>query len=669
MPEKQSAESKAMKLKTPVLFVCIAALATIVYSNHFGNEFHFDDYHTIVQNPYIRDIHNLPRFFVDKESTSVLPANRAWRPLVFASLAIDYWFGNAMKPFYFHLSTFCWFLVLLALMFALFRKIFDQGRPNPLNTWMAAFATALLAVHPAVAETVNYIIQRADLYSTLGVVASLVVWIYSPRMRKYGFYLLPLAAAVLSKPPAMIFPAILFSYIWLFEEATPTAALRRTIPSILVVAALGWLTSAMTPATFTAGAFSAYGYRITQPIVIFRYFRTFFIPTGLTADTDRSAFNSIFDADALFGFVFLAVLIAVAVRTARRRETKPIAFGLCWFLLALLPTSLFPLAEVENDHRMFFPFVGLTLSASWAMSLWLHSRAARRRILTAACALVLLAFGAAAWQRNKVWRTEDSLWYDVTLKSPHNGRGLMNYGLTQLSKGDTVRALDYFRRALAYTPNYYILEVNLGIANGVLHNDAEAEGHFARAIQIQPAEAASHYYYAVWLRGNGRTDEAVRHLNLTIANNPSYIDASHLLMEIYARQMNADLLRRAARETLARFPTDTEALSWLSRAGSLKIPFKPAPESYLNASLALYQQGKFDESIQAAREALKLRPDYWEAWNNIAAAYNSESNWDEGILAGQQAVRLRPDSQLARNNLVWAIQQKQKSPAAKRGIL
>jgi tetratricopeptide (TPR) repeat protein len=663
---------EAMKVKAPVLFVCIAALVTIVYSNHFGNEFHFDDYHTIVQNPYIRSIHNLPRFFVDKESTSVLPANRAWRPLVFASLAIDYWFGNAMKPFYFHLSTFIWFLVLLALMFALFRKIFEQARPNPLNIpsplniWMAAFATALFAVHPAVAETVNYIIQRADLYSTLGVVASLVVWISSPRMRKYGLYLLPLAAAALSKPPAMIFPAILILYIWLFEEATPAAALRRSIPSILVVAALGWLTSVMTPATYT---FPAYGYRITQPIVILRYFRTFFIPTGLTADTDRNAFNSIFDADALFGFVFLAVLIAVAVRTARRRETKPIAFGLGWFLLALLPTSIFPLAEVENDHRMFFPFVGLTLSASWAMALWLHSRPARRRIPTAACGLVLLAFGAAAWQRNQVWRTEESLWYDVTLKSPHNGRGLMNYGLSQMSKGDIGRALDYFRRALVWTPNYYILEVNLGIANGVLHNDAEAERHFARAIQIQPVEAVPQYFYAIWLRGKGRTDEAVQRLNLTIANNPSYIDASHLLMEIYAQQMNADLLRRAAHETLMRFPTDPAALSWLSRAGSLTTPFKPAPESYLNASLALYQQGKFDDSIQAAREALKLRPDYWEAWNNIAAAYNSESNWDEGIRAGQQAVRLRPDSQLARNNLVWGIQQKQKSPAAKRGLL
>jgi hypothetical protein len=111
-----------------------------------------------------------------------------------------------------------------------------------------------------------------------------------------------------------------------------------------------------------------------------------------------------------------------------------------------------------------------------------------------------------------------------------------------------------------------------------------------------------------------------------------YIDASHLLMEIYAQRMEANLLRQTADETLARFPTDP---SWLARPNMLTTALRPSPDTYLNASLALYQQGKFDESIQSAREALKLRPDHWEAWNNIAAAYNSESNWDEGIRAGQ----------------------------------
>ena len=56
----------------------------------------------------------------------------------------------------------------------------------------------------------------------------------------------------------------------------------------------------------------------------------------------------------------------MAAAAWRRRETWPVAFGILWFFLALLPTSsIVPLAEVLNDHRMYFPFVGLTLAATY----------------------------------------------------------------------------------------------------------------------------------------------------------------------------------------------------------------------------------------------------------------------------------------------------------------
>ncbi|NNU33457.1 hypothetical protein HK413_03480 [Mucilaginibacter sp. S1162] len=39
-------------------------LCTITYSNHFQNDFHFDDSHTIQNNVYIRNIHNIPLFLL-----------------------------------------------------------------------------------------------------------------------------------------------------------------------------------------------------------------------------------------------------------------------------------------------------------------------------------------------------------------------------------------------------------------------------------------------------------------------------------------------------------------------------------------------------------------------------------------------------------------------------
>jgi tetratricopeptide (TPR) repeat protein len=82
------------------------------------------------------------------------------------------------------------------------------------------------------------------------------------------------------------------------------------------------------------------------------------------------------------------------------------------------------------------------------------------------------------------------------------------------------------------------------------------------------------------------------------------------------------------------------------------------PEYYLNRSLEYYQAGEFSECIAAAREALKLKPDMAEAFNNIAAGYASMRMWSEAIGAAAEAVRLRPDFQLARNNLAWAEEQR-----------
>ena len=49
------------------------------------------------------------------------------------------------------------------------------------------------------AETVNYVIQRAEVQSTLGVVAGIVVYACFPISRKYCLYLLPTAAIGISE--------------------------------------------------------------------------------------------------------------------------------------------------------------------------------------------------------------------------------------------------------------------------------------------------------------------------------------------------------------------------------------------------------------------------------------------------------------------------------------
>ncbi|MGH9627189.1 MAG: tetratricopeptide repeat protein, partial [Bryobacteraceae bacterium] len=474
-------------------FALLAATAA-VYSNHFQNGFHFDDWHTVTQNPYIRDLRNLPLFFTDARTMSVLPANQAYRPIVTASLAIDYWAGRGLNPIAFHASTFCWYIGLLGCMLVLYQRIIARAWVSSNCPAVPLFATAWFALHPVSAETVNYVVQRADLYVVLGMTAGLAVYASFPHLRKWGFYLVPVLIAGLSKPTALIFPAFLMLYAMLSERERAVAAFRRALPSVGVTGLLALLHYRMTPPTFTSTSSPWFEYVITQPWVTFHYFSSWFLPLGLTADTDRKAFESLWSVEAIAGFAFVGALLAAALWCVRRPRLKPVAFGLFWFLIGLAPAAAMPLAEVENDHRMFLPFIGLSLAVTSAVALLYerallrYPRAASMKPATVAVCLALLgAYGAGAHARNQVWLNAETLWYDVTQKSPANGRGLMNYGLTQMEKGRYARALEYFERALQYTPNYFYLHINLGIARGAVNEHALAEGHFLKAIALAEA--------------------------------------------------------------------------------------------------------------------------------------------------------------------------------------
>lgn len=679
---------EAPRLYSRLVCILLPLAALAAYANHFQNDFHFDDSHAVVNNPFIRDLHNLPRFWTDTRVSSTLPDHAMYRPVVTTSLALDYRLGRGLHPFFFHLSSFLWFSVELILLFYLFRRIMDRAAPAAANLWIAALAAACYGLHPAIAETVNYVIQRADLYATLGVVASLLWFAARPAQRRFGLYLIPFVLACLSKAPALIFPAILFAYLFLFEaegegRARWRAAFAAAVPSLVTAAGAALLLAHMTPAAFHTGALSADLYRISQPYIAVHYFKSFFLPTELSADTDWSYVAGALSTDAVIGYAFVAGLIGLAVWTARRPETRPIAFGLWWFLLALVPTAIVPLAEVLNDHRMFFPFVGLSLAAVWSLRLAFQRAgvASRRGWVPAAAAaalLLLIVEGIGAHARNAVWHSEESLWRDVTEKSPHNGRGLMNYGLIFLNRGDYNQALAYFDRALAFTPNYFSLEINLGIANGALRRDLVAESHFRRALELAPNSPEPYFFYGRWLAGVGRESDAAAQLEMAVRKNPLAVDARDLLMNVYAALGNWPAADRLARETVSLAPQDATARGFLANGAHPPIPVIPAiasaapapvaavatitpggADAMLNLSNAAFREGHYEESVIAAKRALALRPDFAEAYNNLSAAYNAMHQWDQGIQNALQAVRLRPDYQLAKNNLQWALARKQ----------
>jgi tetratricopeptide (TPR) repeat protein len=501
-------------------------LVLLAYANFFHNSFHFDDDHVIVENPAIRSLANLPRFFTDAHTFSSLPSNATYRPLVTLSFALDYAVRHSLDPVPFHATQLVLLLIVGALLVFVYRDVLGKE-----HVTLAIAAAALFSVHTANTETMNFLSSRSELLSAVGFLAAFLIYV---RHYKWPWYLIPLAIGALAKAPVVIFAGIVIAWVRLIERKPMLKAVQAAVPSFVTGIVLLIALNAMNAREWVAGGGSRLGYLMTQPYVWLHYARLAILPVGLTADTDLEILPHWYDTNAIAGYLFVAVLCIAIVRLGRTSRTAPVAFGLAWFAITLLPTSsFFPLAEVANEHRLFFSLMGFAIAFVATVDL-----IPRKQLAYAGLGVFILALAIGTHIRNRAWLSEETLWQDVTIKSPHNGRGWMNYGLTQMEAGRYAEAKRVFDRATQYSPNYSTLEINRGIVAAALGDNAEAERLFRRALELNPDRNA-HFYYARFLVRRGRVDEARVHLHAASTAAPNWPPPRELMASLELRKVTS----------------------------------------------------------------------------------------------------------------------------------
>lgn len=669
------------------LLACSIFLIFFTYSNHFNNDFHFDDSHVVQNNLYIRNLANIPHFFTDARLISSLPQNQQYRPLVATTLALDYAIDKDVhRPFWFHVSMFFWFIVQCLFLFFFLLKIANQSIKHPWNPLFALFGMTWYGIHTANAETINYISARSDSMSTCWLMITLVTFIQWPRLRKWGLYCIPWIIACLFKQTAVVLPAFLLLYVLFFEQKQGLDALFKpnvassTWRALLKSTAFSWFfgislvifLKAMDPTSYSPGGESTYHYLITQPFVMVHYFLTFFLPLQLSADTDWTTLTTVIDDRFFIGVLFILGAFYTAFVASKKEENRPIAYGLLWFFIALLPTSsVIPLAEVMNDHRLFFPLIGLTLTFAFAIyRFWLqkfdspktHRSTYIKTSLVFFCA-ILASFAYGTYQRNKVWSTEETLWKDVTIKSPQNGRGLMSYGLVLMAKGNYAGAKQYFLKAEKLTPYYPILMINLGVLHNALGLEKESDAYFEKAMQYGHNLPDTRLFYGKHYRTR-KPELAEQNLIQCLALSPGKIEAYHELMHLYWEQENWKKLTQSI-ETLKKMdPNDSKISEYERFAKTRHSPIDIATHQYgvpetaeglLSLSKSLFDGKVYTVAIKAAERALVLNPKSAEAYAQICATYKKMERHELAASACHKALELDPNSQLVKNHLEVSI--------------
>ena len=140
-----------------------------LYYSSVDNSFQYDDKHSIVENPHIRSLGNVPMFWLYPEFFSRDPENAMYRPVVLSTLAFNYAISDYQVESYHLLNI----LIHSICCYSVFLLLLLIGG----NRTISFICTLFLAIHPLCSQSVNYVSSRSELLAALGLVAALGAYV------------------------------------------------------------------------------------------------------------------------------------------------------------------------------------------------------------------------------------------------------------------------------------------------------------------------------------------------------------------------------------------------------------------------------------------------------------------------------------------------------------
>jgi tetratricopeptide (TPR) repeat protein len=515
--------------------VAVVLLGLAAYANSLHGAFVFDDLEQIVENPALRDLGS----FLGPAGYRFLPN----RFVAYVTFALNHAVGG-LDPVGWHVVNLAIHLANALLVWAFVRLAFRSPRLRgsalaPSAGAVAFVAAALFVSHPLATQAVSYVVQRLTSLAALFYLSAVVLylrWRLGAGRRIGGvLYAGVLVAALLAmrtKEIAFTLPVALALVEWALLEGgrrrwlaiLPVLLVSLLIPLTLVdlgkpASAVLASADASTRVLAPAGRMD---YLRTQAVVVASYLRLLALPVGQTVDHEVAIRRSWLAPDVLGATLLLAALVALAGwlawRSRPRNGRAPldpavrlVALGIAWFFAGLaVESSIIPIADVMNEHRVYLPAMGLLPAVATAAGLLLLRLDARHvaRDLVVAGGLLSLVLAVATWNRNRAWADEIALWSDAAAKAPGRYRPFFNWGAALTKEKRFGEAAVVLRRGVEIDPASVAARIQLGVVLYLAGDPRGAEVELRRAVALDPSDADALLNLAVFLSATERRPEA-----------------------------------------------------------------------------------------------------------------------------------------------------------------
>jgi len=491
--------------------VTCLVLAVVIYLPGLSGPYVFDDTPNLLINDYIKLNHLSPDSLY--QAGYSLKAGPLQRPISMISFALNYYFAGSFDdstPYKItnvavHAANgmlVYWFIYLILLRLALNRNGgWDRLRHSPRKLVALSAGIALLwTVHPIQLTSVLYVVQRMVSLSALFTLMGLICYLKGrQRMidgRSHGVSLILLGIlgcgtlGALSKENAvLIIPLALILEIALFRNAAPLSYWQRlsarqqhisiALLGLFSAAALAWFIHYTIPG-YSTRTFSMSERMLTETRVMWFYLSLILLPQldryGLNHDDIALSTSLLTPWTTLPAVLGIMALLAIGFLAWKRHPL--FGFGVLWFFIGHVLESSFIALELVHEHRNYLPSLGILL----AMADVLNALACKLKFsrLWALVPVLVLTFAAVTAIRSTQWSDMYTFARFEVLHHPESARAHGYMGWVMGQHREYAAALEQMRLAAQLNPDESVYLINMHIISAqsgiplTTHERAEA---------------------------------------------------------------------------------------------------------------------------------------------------------------------------------------------------
>uniref|UniRef100_A0A673L5H0 Protein O-mannosyl-transferase TMTC3 n=1 Tax=Sinocyclocheilus rhinocerous TaxID=307959 RepID=A0A673L5H0_9TELE len=626
--------------------ICLlTGLVVGCYWNSLFCGFVFDDVSAILDNKDLRLTTPLKNLFLNDfwgTPMSEERSHKSYRPLTVLTFRLNYLFSELSSSSY-HLLNVVLHAVVCVLFLHFCRLLLDRST--------SLIAALLFAVHPIHTEAVTGVVGRAELLSSIFLLAAFLAYTKS-KGADHSIVWTPIISTVFLVAVEQgitvigicciyeVFVAQGFTLPMLIDtllqvlrgkDGFPYAVLQTLlklivliISTLLLVIVRVQVIQSQLPDDNPAAVSSTPTRQLTFNYLLPVNAWLLLNPSELCCDWTMGTIplvESLLDPRNLATVVFYAMLSLLAYHSLwyGHSSSKIVMMALSLIVLPFIPASnlFFPVGFVVAERVLYVPSMGFCVLVAHGFKL-LSQRGGLKKTSWLLMGVLLTTHAVKTFNRNWDWESEYTLFTSALKVNRNNAKLWNNVGHALENQNSYERALRYFLQATRVQPDDIGAHMNVGRTYKNLNRSREAEEAYLIAKSLMPQIIPGKKY---------ATRVAPNHLNV-------YINLANLIRANDSRLEEADQLYR--------------------QAISMRPDFKQA---YISRGELLLKMNKPSEAKDAYLRALELDHTNADLWYNLAIVNIEMKDPSEALRNFNRALDLNPRHKLALFNSALLMQE------------